>query len=194
MQVHPSTGVVVPLRSFTFGNTRLAETLDDGARTELGRRMAEQVVAAASAFRTAIVSSALEVVAWAAEHEIACLDDPGSLDLAAEHGRTWAADVGLTRVAIVHADLPHITSLSLHSVIDDGPVAVVVPDQRDDGTPVLSLPVGAPFRFAYGPHSFRRHIDEATRIGLTVRVVRDAALGFDVDLPEDLARLELPTP
>ena len=54
---------------------------------------------------------------------------------------------------------------------------------------MLSVPVPSRFRFAYGPGSFRAHAANARRIGLGVRVVRDAALGFDVDLPADLAAL-----
>jgi 2-phospho-L-lactate guanylyltransferase len=56
---------------------------------------------------------------------------------------------------------------------------------------VISVPVGAPFGFAYGPGSFRRHAAEARRQGLGFRVVRDAELAFDVDVPADLDRLDL---
>jgi 2-phospho-L-lactate guanylyltransferase len=69
------------------------------------------------------------------------------------------------------------------------PVVALVPCHRDDGTPVLSVPTTVPFRFAYGPGSFRRHAAEARRLGLGVRVVRDADLAFDVDLPGDLDQL-----
>src|SRR2546421_727571 len=77
-------------------------------------------------------------------------------------------------------------------VVGDGadPVAIVVPDHRDDGTPVLSLPVAAPFAFSYGRGSAARHIAEARRCGLDVRVLRDAGLGFDVDIEDDLRVLE----
>jgi 2-phospho-L-lactate guanylyltransferase (CobY/MobA/RfbA family) len=67
---------------------------------------------------------------------------------------------------------------------------VIVPDHRDDGTPVLSLPTAVQFTFAYGPDSAARHADEARRRALTVRIVRDPALGFDIDLAVDLASLE----
>jgi 2-phospho-L-lactate guanylyltransferase len=90
---------------------------------------------------------------------------------------------------IAHADLPLATTFD--HVAGDGaaPVAVIVPCHRGDGTPVLSLPVDAPFRFAYGPGSFARHCSEAERAGLEVRIVRDPALSFDVDVPDDLALL-----
>jgi 2-phospho-L-lactate guanylyltransferase len=183
-------GIVVPLRSFTLGKARLASVLSESERELLARSMAESVVRAAGARPVAIVSSAGEVVEWARSHSFDVVDDPGSLDAAAAAGRTWATDRGLARYAVVHADLPLAESLDVVLVDGDAPVAVVVPDHRDDGTPVLSLPTAARFTFAYGPGSAARHVEEAERRSLTVRVVRDAALGFDIDLADDLAALD----
>jgi 2-phospho-L-lactate guanylyltransferase len=116
------------------------------------------------------------------------------LNAAADVGRVWARECGYARVVVVHGDLPFATSLD--EVARDGAaaVAVLVPDHRGDGTPVCAVPTQVPFTFAYGPGSFARHRAEALRSGLEVRVVHDDALGFDVDLPEDLARLESPCP
>jgi 2-phospho-L-lactate guanylyltransferase len=188
----PAVGVVIPLRSFTLGKARLAEALDDNARAALAREMADRVVDAAGDRRVVIVSSAPEVVAWAATRGLACIDDPGSLDDAASSGRSWARERGCGQIVVAHADLPFVTTLDEVTRECAAPTAFVVPDQRADGTPVLSIPAPADFRFAYGPGSFERHVDEARRLGLEVQIVRDDALGFDVDLPEDLARLELP--
>jgi 2-phospho-L-lactate guanylyltransferase (CobY/MobA/RfbA family) len=55
------------------------------------------------------------------------------------------------------------------------------------------VPVGAGFRFSYGPGSFRRHLDEAARCGLALRVVR-SDLSLDVDLPSDLPLTGCATP
>jgi 2-phospho-L-lactate guanylyltransferase len=71
----------------------------------------------------------------------------------------------------------------------DRPIAMLVPCHRDDGTPVLSVPVAAGFTFSYGPGSFRRHVVRARAAGLAARVVRDPDLGFDVDLPSDIVTL-----
>ena len=45
----------------------------------------------------------------------------------------------------------------------------------------------AGFTFSYGPGSFARHLDEARRLGLPIRVVHSTPLGWDVDVPDDLA-------
>ena len=52
---------------------------------------------------------------------------------------------------------------------------------------MLSVATGTGFRFAYGAASFARHVAEAGRLGLALRVERSPRLGWDVDLPADLA-------
>jgi 2-phospho-L-lactate guanylyltransferase len=189
-------GVVIPIRAFAVGMARLAGSLDDAPRAALARRMADQVVDAAGELPVVVVSSAREVGEWARERAVARLDDPGSLDAAATAGTRWCAAQGLDRAIVAHADLPRAPAGSLVRFAADGarPVASVVPCHRDDGTPVLAVPVAAPFAFAYGPGSFRRHVAVARTAGLGVRVVRDPDLGFDVDLPADLTLLTGSTP
>jgi 2-phospho-L-lactate guanylyltransferase len=181
--------IIVPLRSFVLGKARLADVLDDDARTNLARSMADRVVAAAGDRDLAIVTSAPEVCEWAVARGLTVLEDPGSLDGAAAAGQAWAAAHGHARYAIVHADLPRATSLDAITGDGGNAIAVVVPDHRNDGTPVLSLPTGSPFTFQYGPGSAARHIAEAEVRGLQVRVVHDPDLAFDVDLPADLEAL-----
>ncbi|MET0421029.1 MAG: hypothetical protein ABW073_04945 [Acidimicrobiia bacterium] len=185
----PRAGVAIPIRAFALGKARLAEELTVDARAALSRCWADQVADAAAGFPTVVISSDHEVRAWAAERSLAVIDDPGSLDAAADAGRSWVAAQDLVRVVVAHADLPEARSLA--GVARDGarPIVTLVPCHRDDGTPVLSVPVDLPFHFAYGPASFRRHAAEARRIAAAVRVVRDPSLAFDVDVPSDLDRI-----
>jgi len=188
-----AAAVVIPIRSFDAGKSRLGARLDPPRRADLLRAMAENVVAAAGPMPVAVVSGAAEVRRWAVALGLTVLDDPGTLNLAATAGLGWAAAVGFDRVVVAHADLPLATSLA--PVAADGrlPVVTAVPCHRDDGTPVLSLPTAATgFVFAYGPGSFRRHAAAARAAGLAFRVRRDGRLGRDVDAPEDLLGLPLP--
>jgi 2-phospho-L-lactate guanylyltransferase len=184
-----TAGVVVPLRSFALGKVRLAHALDDDARRELSRTMAERVVAAAGSRPIVIVSSALDVVEWAGALDLAHIPDPGTLDGAATAGRAWVRERGLARLVVMHADLPLATSLD--GIADDAgaPIAVLVPDHHHDGNPVLAIPAAVDFSFGYGPDSCARHAAEARRLGLEVRIVEDRALGFDVDDEADLEAL-----
>ncbi|MGQ0823643.1 MAG: 2-phospho-L-lactate guanylyltransferase [Actinomycetota bacterium] len=182
-------GVVVPLRSFAVGKARLADVLGEDARAALAREMADAVVGAAGDRPMIVVTSAPDVRTWCATRDIATIDDPGSLDAAAAAGHEWMRGAGVIRTIIAHADLPFASSFDAVAGDGEGRVAVIVPDHRDDGTPVLSIPTDAAFGFAYGPGSFARHVAEARRCELEVRIVHDDALGFDVDTPEDLTRL-----
>jgi 2-phospho-L-lactate guanylyltransferase len=181
--------VVIPLRSFAAANTRLASALGLEARAALARSMADRVYAAASPLPVVVVSSATDVLAWAAEQHCATIPDPGSLNAAAAAGRRWVHEHGYARAIIVHADLPLAVSLDAVNRGGSQPIAVIVPDHRNDGTPVLSIPAAVDFPFAYGPGSAARHIAAAEACGLEVRVVDDPELAFDVDTPEDLDKL-----
>ena len=184
----PRAGVVIPLRAFANGKARLATVLDDLERTALARSMADCVVEACGTLPALVVSSALEVHAWAATRGLEMVEDPGAgLDAAAREGAEWFRARGFDRVIVAHADLPRARpgALEPFAAVAPGDV-VIVPSHRDDGTPVLSIPVHPPFPFAYGVGSAHRHEQIARELGLAVRLVRDDELGYDVDLPEDL--------
>lgn len=179
---------MIPIRAFSLGKARLAETLDAPERARLAQHMADRVLRAAGDLPVVVVSSAPEVRAWAHHHAVAAIEDPGGLDEAATAGLAWCAARGLGRAIVAHADLPRAPDGGLARYAEDStrPIVTLVPCHRDDGTPVLSVPIAPAFPFAYGPGSFRRHGTAARRLGLAVRVVRDQAFGFDVDVPADL--------
>ena len=150
--------------------------------------MAEIVLLAAAPLPAAVVCDDDEVRAWA--------------ERVAAPGVVWCPGRGLerrggrrrgraarprasTRAIVAHADLParHPARLAWPT----SPGVTLVPDRRDDGTNVSPLPTDVRVPFSYGPGSFARHRAEAARLGLPARVVRDPHLGWDVDLPADLA-------
>jgi 2-phospho-L-lactate guanylyltransferase (CobY/MobA/RfbA family) len=67
---------------------------------------------------------------------------------------------------------------------------VAVRDRRGTHTNALGLRLGRRQRTYFGaPDSFRRHCDSATRAGLSLATPVLPGIGFDIDLPEDFARL-----
>jgi 2-phospho-L-lactate guanylyltransferase len=185
-----TAGVVIPIRAFALGKARLAEQLDAGRRAVLARRLADGVAEAAGVLPVVVVTSADDVRDWALGRSLDVLDDPGSLDGAARAGCDHLLDRGCARAIVAHADLPWATDLTPLARDAGRPIVALVPCHRDDGTTVISVPTATPFDFAYGPGSYRRHVAEARRRGYGVRVVRDATLAFDVDVPADLAALD----
>lgn len=183
--------MLVPIKAFGAAKGRLAEVLDVDERAALARRMAARVLAAAAPLPVVVVTADPEVRAFAAEHGADVAADPGGgLDAAVTAGVAYAAALGFEEVVVAHADLPFAAGLAALTGSTDA--CTLVPDRREDGTNVLVVPTAAGFRFAYGPGSFARHVAEAERLGLAVRAVRDARLGWDVDLPEDLDGVQDP--
>jgi len=188
----PSTGslrlgphaVLIPVKSFAMAKLRLAPALDPSQRIALARAMAARVVAAAGALPVAVVCDDRQVADWARDLGALVIWAPErGLNHAVQDGVQHLADLGVTTVIVAHGDLPLAEELSW---VGDWPGATLVPDRRQDGTPVIGIPTASGFVFSYGPGSFGRHVAEAQRLGLALRVVKSPSLSWDVDLPADL--------
>jgi len=187
-----AAAVLVPVKAFHQAKGRLAATMNEAARAELARSMATAVLAAARPLRVYVVCDDDAVAAWADGLGATVLWKPTrGLNGAVNEGVADLADRGVPRVIVAHADLPHAVDLAW---VDDGDGVTLVPDRHDDGTNVAALPTDRGVTFAYGPGSFARHVVEAQRLGLGPRVVREERLGWDIDVPADLATPEWTTP
>ena len=181
-------GVLIPVKAFTDAKGRLAGAVDADGRADLARAMAATVVAAAAPLPVTVVCDDDGVDAWARSVGAAVIRVHGpGLNRAVEAGVAALAADGVSQVVIAHADLPRATRLD-HCAATQG--ITLVPDRNLDGTPVLSVPTDAGFRFAYGPGSYAAHVAEAERLGLPWRSLHDPDLAFDVDDPADLEGLD----
>jgi 2-phospho-L-lactate guanylyltransferase len=146
--------------------------------------MAENVLAAARPLPTAVVCDDELVALWARSKGAIVLQEPGKgLNGAVGAGVARLAEAGAHEVVVAHSDLPRARDLSALTGFD---AVSLVPDRREDGTNVICIPASSGFRFSYGPGSFSRHLAEAERLGIAVRVVREPHLAWDVDLPSDI--------
>lgn len=180
-----AAAVVVPVKDFSKAKVRLAGELDAAQRAELARDMATIVVRAAAPLPVVVVCDDAVVREWAEDQGAEVIWTPGlGLNGAVQAGVAELARRGVPKAVVAHSDLPLATTFDWVPATDG---LTLVPDRRLDGTNVLALPTRAGFRFAYGAGSFQRHRSEGLRLGLEVRVVRDARLGWDVDHPGDLA-------
>lgn len=179
--------VLVPVKAFSQAKRRLSGVLGPAQRAALARRMAEHVVRAASPLPVAVVCDDEEVAAWAAGLGASVLPEPGrGLNGAVEAAVGRLAAEGVARVVVAHSDLPLAKPLGWLADVEG---IALVPDRRRDGTNVISLPSACGFRFMYGPGSFARHQQQAAATGLSVEVVYDADLAWDVDFPSDMGAL-----
>ena len=176
---------MVPVKAFDQAKVRLADALSPTERADLARHMAEIVLLAARPLPVVVVCDDEAVRAWAERSGAAVVWCPGrGLNGAVSDGVAALRAQGVAQAIVAHADLPLATRLDW---LAGFPGVTLVPDRRSDGTNVLTLPTDVAFGFAYGAGSFGRHRAEAARLGLPARIVQDPHLGWDVDLPADLA-------
>jgi 2-phospho-L-lactate guanylyltransferase len=180
--------VLVPVKAFAQAKVRLAPALTPAARAALARTMAEHVLAVCAPLPTAVVCDDPEVAEWASAHGARVVWEPErGLNRAVHEGVTQLGAAGARRVIVAHGDLPLAGAIAWVARFAG---VTLVPDRFDDGTNVACVPTDASFCFNYGPGSFRRHASEAHRLALGLRVVREPLLGYDVDWPADLLRVE----
>ena len=174
--------IVIPLRDFDEGKSRLRHAgVDDVER--LIRGWAGAVIEASHPRPTYVACESPFVAAFAREHGArVILSDARDLNAAVTHAhRTLARDYRAVMVA--HGDLrfPH----GLGHYNPPAPVTIVA-DHHGTGTNVLVVPGSANFTFAFGVDSAKRHVDEATRLGLRYEVTLSSEWAFDIDVIDDL--------
>ena len=149
-----SVAVLIPVKGFGAAKERLVGTLDDEARADLARRMAEVVMDAAAPLPVTVACDDDEVEAWARSRgaDVVRPDRPG-LNYAVEVGVAALAERGVDTVVVAHADLPRATRLD-HCAAFDG--ITLVPDRHHDGTPVVVVPTGSPTARARSPPTWPR--------------------------------------
>ncbi|MFT4025448.1 MAG: 2-phospho-L-lactate guanylyltransferase [Novosphingobium sp.] len=182
--------VVIPVKGPDEGKQRLAAALDPARRTKLVRAMLERVVAAAQGARQVDEVCLLGSSRHGLPEGIPLLPDPGTgLNPALTSAFVAAKQAEATRLVIVFADLPQLTSLDIELLVaaPEDEVAIA-PDRHGTGTNAISLPLPAAedFAFAFGPDSFALHSAEARRLGLGIEEVRSRGLAHDIDEPDDL--------
>ena len=180
-----TAAVVVPVKDFTRAKVRLAPELAPRERAELARRMATVVVRAAAPMPVCVVCDSDEVREWAEAEGARVIWTPGlGLNGAVQSAVDLLGTEGTATAVVAHGDLPLATQFAWVAATEG---VTIVPDRHRDGTNVVAVPTGLGFRFSYGAGSFGRHRAEAVRLGQQLRIVNDARLGWDVDLPADLA-------
>lgn len=194
------TCVILPVKAFTQGKTRLRAQLTDQARARLARDMFLGVLHAAQdcaqLAATYVVTNGADVAELVhrnhAEHRTAVLRDPRA-DMTLASLMDWAigevSQRGATRALILMADLPALETRDLSELCAalDEHDGVLVPDRRGQSTNALGLRLPFAGQTAFGePDSFARHRAHMAALELRARVLVNGRIAHDVDIPDDL--------
>jgi 2-phospho-L-lactate guanylyltransferase len=207
--------VVLPLRSLSGGKARLGGAVDAEEREALILGMARRTVRVlldwSACERILVVSpdrGLLSAVCPDAEpgpsaptdRLITIVQDGEGLGAAIVAGRTRALRDGAVSLLVLPGDLPELSAAALDELLDaadaglaaagGGRLVAIAPAGARGGTNALLLRPPDAIDPAFGDASFEAHLRAAARAGAAVQIVQDDVLGFDLDTPDDLERLE----
>jgi 2-phospho-L-lactate/phosphoenolpyruvate guanylyltransferase len=197
--------VVVPLRTLEGGKSRLGAALDAEEREELIVGMLRHLLAAIAAWGGAadvlVVSPDPAVLSIAtAAGARTLLQRTGDLNEGIRLGVADAVTGQATAVLVLPGDLPLVAPDALGRLRDAADAALaagsgralvaIVPADARNGTNALLLSPPGVIAPAFGPDSLRAHLEAARAANASVQLVDDPALGFDLDTPGDVERLD----
>jgi len=199
--------IVLPMRSVSSGKARLGGALDAEEREELVLGMLLHTLAVLGEWqvcrRIHLVSPdpVLGVVTRQAGVELTVHHQAGEgLNEGIRLGVSAARVEQAPSVLVLPGDLPHLSVEALDELLmaaDAGLVAAaggslvaIAPSDARSGTNALLLRPPDVISPAFGPDSFEAHLRAAESAGAAVQVVSDPVLGFDLDTPDDLERLD----
>lgn len=203
---------LVPLRSLDGGKSRLGGAIDAEERETLLRGMLRRTIDIVTSWPAA---RAVHVVSMDPDALHAAMLDPEissatpvrrllqrgeGLNEALLLARDDAVAAGATAVLMLPADLPLISVEALDRLLEAADAAlaagsgraivVVAPSDARGGTNALLLSPPAVIEPRFGRASLEAHLRASKRANASLQVVQDPQLGFDLDTPEDLERLE----
>ncbi len=196
---------VVPLRSLEGGKTRLGAALDAEEREDLIVGMLHHVLGTLLAWGGAaeilVVSPDRALLSIASAAGARTLrQDAGDLNEAIRLGRDDVMAGGATALLVLPGDLPLLEPEALERLREaadaalaaggGAPRVAIVPADARSGTNALVLSPPDVIEPAFGPESLRAHLEAARAANASVLLVEDPAVGFDLDTPADVERLQ----
>jgi 2-phospho-L-lactate guanylyltransferase len=176
---------IIPIKGLSTAKERLASGFEPLDRALIATATAGHVIRACVDARcpTIVVTDDDAVARLAGDLGATTLPDPGEgLDAAVAAGIESADEAWL----VIHADLPLLDAAAVSRACRAlEPSTYLIAAARDGGTNLLGG-VG-PFRPAYGPGSFHRHLGRIGRTGSPIRILIDETLAIEIDTPHDLA-------
>ena len=203
-----SVWTIVPVKPLAEAKSRLAPILTTSERASVALNLLkhtlqvlQELVKAKKSAGTLVVSSDPYILNEAEKLSALTLlqtrdgseaKDNEALNRDLQVATNWAiTKLKATRLLILPADLPWLTSFDISELLSLEYKAILAPDRVRLGTNALVLPaqIALSFAYSFGENSFKLHQEQLSRRGVPYGVVYLDNLAFDLDQAEDLAQL-----
>jgi 2-phospho-L-lactate guanylyltransferase len=184
---------IIPVKRSDNAKSRLSTLLTDDERKQFCLKMLEDILKTVTSTKrinqTVVVSNDSEVFHVAKNFDAAYLKERKTgLNEAVSEAISWCIGRGATSVLVLPADIPLVMPTDLNRMLASKEKAsmVISPSRNGKGTNALLLtPPNASPTF-YGPQSFQRHLEEASKRKISFRRFTSQRIALDVDTVEDL--------
>ncbi len=188
--------LVLPVKPFHEGKSRLAGVLTQAQRANLNRMLMQHVLITAQSTNLfcgiVVVSRAQTVRAVAHQAGVDSIVEAGfRLNAALVQGRDMAMRRAADSLLVLPADLPLLTAYDLTGMVEQASAtqSVVIAPSVDGGTSGLLLRPPDVMPFLFGTNSFERHQLVAQNHHVSAVIYRSLGLQTDIDHPAHLALL-----
>jgi len=184
---------VIPVKSLDKAKSRLSSFLKAAERKELCLKMLEDVLmtvkSVKSITQTVVVGNDLEVLHAAEKFDIEYLEERrDGLNQAVSQAIDWCCKRGASSVLVLPIDIPLVTPVDLEKMLAlrEKASMVISPSRSGEGTNTLLLTTPHVTPTFYGPQSFHRHLEEASKRGISFSCHGSERVALDIDTIEDL--------
>jgi len=185
--------VIIPVKRLNNAKSRLSPLLTDDERKQFCLKMLEDVLKTVKSTKgvdqTVVVSNDPEVSHVAKNFDVAYLRERKTgLNEAVSEAVDWCVERRATSVLVLPADIPLVTPADLNRMLDlrEKASMVISPSRSGKGTNALLLTPPDACPTFYGPCSFQRHLEEASKRGISFQMFRSQRIVLDIDTVEDL--------
>lgn len=190
-----SLWAIVPVKPLRRGKSRLSDVLTEEERTYLNYTMLANTLKILTNVKeidsVLVVSRDTGALSMARDFGARTVQEDGrsNLNMALQRATIVAQFFSADSVIILPADLPLISINVVQKFIlfgDDPPVMVISPDRRMDGTNALLINPAGIIEYSFGPGSFKKHVEQAQRYNISVKLFEIPEISLDLDVPDDL--------
>ncbi len=190
--------IVIPVKVFADAKSRLSCCLSTTARAGLAEAMCKDLFQIAGRVRGVdrifVVSNEMRALKWAKQRgwtalpEAHQISESASVDLVCRH----CQQTGVQSLLRIPTDIPLVQSSDIEEIfaeLPQSPACVIVPSRDGTGTNALLRSPPALFPSFFGKDSFTQHLAAARDSHASVKILRNARIGLDIDEPGDLERM-----
>ena len=185
--------IIIPVRPFDEGKSRLADVLPPVEREAFNKRMFTHVLRVATKVvapeYSIVVSRSPEARDMARSAGVGFVEEQeDSLNAALTQASGYVQKRGASSVLSLSTDLPSLEADDIRALLDaakGGSICVIAPDHAGLGTNALLLSPPSAIPYLYGDNSASAHRRTAEMAGLRVAFVRRPGLAHDIDTEQD---------